>query len=126
MSTFKFWGESKTGEEGVSYRLREDGSYEVTYRKGKKVYTKIIPRPAARSTDYTDYSWRIEMKGPVVRSIFREGKGQQVEQVFDLTQEGMKEDHGRKSGAFVLLVIAVLFLLRFQLEIIEGIKALFR
>ena len=53
MATFKFWGESKTGEEGVSYRLREDGSYEVTYRKGKKVYTKIIPRPASRSTDYS-------------------------------------------------------------------------
>ena len=123
MSTFKFWGESKTGEEGVSYRLREDGSYEVTYRKGKKVYTKIIPRPAARSTDY---SWRIEMKGPVVRSIFREGKGQPVEQVFDLTKEGMKDEYGRKSGAFVLLLIAVLVLLRFRLEIIEGIKALFR
>ena len=66
------------------------------------------------------------MKGPMVRSIFREGKGQQVEQVFDLTQEGMKDEYGRKSGAFVLLLIAVLFLLRFRLEIIEGIKALFR
>ena len=66
------------------------------------------------------------MKGPVVKSIFREGKGQLVKQVFGLTQEGMKDEYGRKSGAFILLVIAVLFLLRFRLEIIEGIKALFR
>ena len=62
----------------------------------------------------------------MVRSIFREGKGQPVEQVFDLTKEGMKEEYGRKSGAFVLLLIAVLVLLRSRLEIIEGIKALFR
>ena len=40
MSTFKFWGESQSGEEEVSCRLREDGSYEVTYRKGKRFTPK--------------------------------------------------------------------------------------
>ena len=48
----------------------------------------LIPRPVARSTDY---SWRIETKGPMVRSIFREGKGQLVKQVFGLTKEGVKD-----------------------------------